>query len=128
MRLTRMRLSMAIVALGSLLSCAQQTQSIEVENGPAARSVLASSTPAAGSSVKGPVNSLALRFNPAVRLTEITVTGPDGTMPMMVTAVGEVKDYSLPLPGLRAGSHTVSWKATAAGESYQGSFAFTVRD
>ena len=128
MRLTCMRLPMVLIAFGSLLSCAQQTQSTEVKNVSAARSVLASSTPAGGSSVKGPLDSLALRFNPAVRLTEITVTGPDGTMPMMVTAVGEVKDYSLPLPGLGAGNHTVNWTAIAAGQSYQGSFEFTVRD
>lgn len=128
MRLTCMRLSMVIVAFGLLLSCAQQTQSTQRDNVSPARSVLESSAPAAGSSVKGPLNSLALRFNPPARLTEITVTGPDGTMPMMVTAVGEVKDYSLPLPGLGAGNHTVNWKATAAGQSYQGSFEFTVRD
>lgn len=128
MRLTYTRLLMVIAALGSFSSCAQQAQSTRVENVTTARSVLASSTPAAGSSVKGPLNSLALRFDPPARLTEVTVTGPDGTTPMMITAVGEVKDYSVPLPGLGAGIHTVNWKASAAGQSYQGSFAFTVRD
>lgn len=128
MRLTCMRLPMVLIAFGSLLSCAQQTQSTQAENGVAARSVLESSAPAAGSSVKGPLNSLELRFNPPMRLTEVIVTGPDGTMPMMVTAVGEVRDYSLPLAGLGAGKHMVSWKALAAGQRYQGGFEFTVRD
>lgn len=128
MSLICMRLLMMFVAAGLLPSCAQQTQSTQAENASAARSVLAGSVPTAGSSVKGPLNSLALRFNPPARLTELTVTGPDGTMPMMITAVGEVKDYSLPLPGLGAGNHTVTWKAIAAGQSYQGSFEFTVRN
>ena len=90
-------------------------------------SILLSSSPAAGAVVQGPVNTLALHFNPPARLDEVTVQGPDGLMPMMVHAVGEVRDYSVPLPGLGAGAYTVNWKASAAGQAYQGSFAFTVR-
>ena len=47
-------------------------------------------------------------------------------MPMMITAVGEVTDYSVPLPGLGAGAYTVTWRATAQGKTYDGSFQFRV--
>ncbi|HEU5286053.1 MAG TPA: copper resistance CopC family protein [Sphingomicrobium sp.] len=93
-----------------------------------AQSILQSSTPADGSTVQGPVDSLELRFSPPARLHELTVTGSDGlTMPTMVTTVGEVPHYSIPLPGLGAGAYTVNWRATAAGASHRGSFRFTVR-
>jgi methionine-rich copper-binding protein CopC len=93
----------------------------------ASASILASSEPASGSTVAAPVNALKLHFNPPARLGEVTVNGPNGLMPMMVTAIGEVADYSVPLPGLGAGNYTVSWKATAGGREYRGAFAFTVR-
>lgn len=93
----------------------------------ASASILASSSPAAGATVQGPVNTLELHFNPPARLDEVTVSGPDGLMPMMVHAVGEVAHYSLPLSGLDAGTYTVNWKASRAGETHQGSFAFTVK-
>ena len=51
-------------------------------------SILISSSPAAGSTVSGPVDELMLHFNPPARLIEVTVNGPQGLMPMMVTAAG----------------------------------------
>jgi methionine-rich copper-binding protein CopC len=92
-----------------------------------ASSILAWSRPASGATVSAPVNELVLHFSPPARLGEVTVTGPEGAMPMMVTAVGEVEHYSLPLSGLGTGSFTVAWRATAQGRGYQGSFAFAVR-
>ncbi len=47
---------------------------------------------------------------------------------MMIHAVGETADYSIPLPGLGAGSYAVSWKATSGGKSASGSFSFFVRE
>ena len=92
------------------------------------QSLLARSSPPDGATVAGPVNALALHFARPARLGEVTVTGSDGTtMPMMVTAVGEVLDYSIPLSGLEAGSYTVRWKASALGTNYQGAFRFDVR-
>ena len=88
---------------------------------------MASSTPEAGSTVREPIDSLELRFNPPARLMEVTVAGPAGAMPMMVHSVGEVGDYSLPLTGLEPGSYSVNWSATAQGREYRGSFGFTVR-
>jgi len=94
---------------------------------PAQSSILVSSAPAAGSTVRGPVDELMLHFNPPARLHELTVTGPDGTMPMMVHAVAEVAHYSVPTSGLGPGSYTVKWRATSGGREYQGTFPFTVR-
>ena len=83
--------------------------------------------PAAGSTVKGPLNQLMLHFNRPARLEEVTISGPDGTMPMMVTPVGEVEHYALPLSGLGPGAYSVAWRATASGREQQGRFGFTVR-
>jgi methionine-rich copper-binding protein CopC len=90
-------------------------------------SILVNSQPAAGSSVAAPVDQLILHFNPPARVDEVTVAGPDGLMPMMVTSVGEARDYSLPVHGLGPGSYTVSWRATTQGREYRGTFQFTVR-
>jgi methionine-rich copper-binding protein CopC len=94
----------------------------------AAQSILQGSTPAGGATVRGPVSQLELRFSTAARLGEVTVTGDAGmTMPIMVTAVGEVPRYSIPLPDLGPGTYTVAWEATAAGAPHRGSFRFAVR-
>lgn len=96
--------------------------------GPATgKPLLASSRPANGEVARWPVNSMELNFNPPARLLEVTVSGPDGQMPMMVTAIGESAHYSLPLPGLGPGSYTVDYRATAGGREDRGTFAFTVR-
>lgn len=93
---------------------------------PAAASILAASKPTAGSTVRAPVNELVLHFTPPARLEEVTVSGPEGTMPMMVSAVGEVEHYSLPLAGLGAGRYVVAWRASRSGVQHRGSFGFTV--
>ena len=85
------------------------------------------SEPAAGSTVKGPLNQLMLHFNRPARLEEVTITGPDGSMPMMITPVGEIEHYALPLSGLGRGAYSVAWRATASGREQQGRFGFTVR-
>jgi methionine-rich copper-binding protein CopC len=112
----------AVLALAATAACntAQPTNR-------AADSILAWSRPAAGSTVAAPVNELVLRFSPPARLGEVTVTGPEGAMPMMVTAVGEAEHYSLPLSDLGPGSYTVEWMATARGADHRGSFSFEVR-
>lgn len=92
-----------------------------------AGSILASSRPAAGSTVAAPVNELQLHFKPPARLDEVTVAGPDGVMPTIVHAVGAVSDYSIPLSGLGPGAYTVNWRATAQGRESRGEFGFIVR-
>jgi len=90
--------------------------------------ILARSTPADGSTVAGPVDNLQLVYVRPARLLEVTVEGPDGLSPTMVNAVGEVTDYSIPLPGLTSGNYRVNWRASAAGRSYNGVLKFTVGD
>jgi len=122
------------VAVAFLTSSACAQEAALNAPDPAARvgaratsSILTGSTPAAGSVVARPVERLVLRFSPPARLSEVTVTGPNGMMPMMVTAVGEVPSYTLPLSGLVAGAYTVTWRASVQGQAHQGSFGFTVR-
>ena len=122
--------ALASAAFGLLAACAQQPQPAGPTGSaatPAANSILAWSKPAAGSTVSAPINELVLHFSPPARLGEVTVTGPEGAMPMMVTAVGEVEHYSLPLPGLGPGRYSVDWRATAGGVEHHGSFVFQVR-
>ena len=92
-----------------------------------AGSILESSRPAAGSVVREPVDELVLHFVPPARLDEVTVTGSDGTMPMMIHSAGETADYSLPLSGLEAGAYRVEWRASIKDRQYHGSFEFSVR-
>lgn len=93
----------------------------------AAASILAWTKPAAGTTVTAPVDELVFHFSPPARLGEVTVTGPDGAMPMMVTAVGEVEHYELPLTADTPGSYTIAWRATRQGREHQGSFGFIIR-
>ena len=115
----------AFVAMALLKACAAAPPAAPVVS---SQSILYSSAPADGSVVRGPVNSLELRFSPPARLNELTVTGSDGlTMPVMVTAVGEVAHYSIPLPGLGPGAYRVDWRASSAGSEHRGAIRFTVR-
>ncbi len=99
----------------------------QAEGTSTAAPILAWSRPAAGSIVSAPVDELVLHFTPPAKLGEVIVTGPEGAMPMMVTAVGEVEHYSLPLSGLGQARYTVDWRASARGVDYRGSFGFEVR-
>jgi methionine-rich copper-binding protein CopC len=111
-------------------ACAQAQTAPAAPVAPAAQqqSILEHSSPAAGSTVSGPVDKLELWFNPPARLLEVKVSSSDKlAMPIMVHAVGEVGYYSLPLSGLGPGPYTVDWKASAAGQSHAGSFSFTVK-
>jgi methionine-rich copper-binding protein CopC len=89
--------------------------------------ILASSSPAAGSTVTGSVGSLKLTFNPPASLHELKITGPEGSMPMMIYPAGEVADYDLPLPDLKPGSYSVEWRASVGHADYSGTFAFELR-
>jgi methionine-rich copper-binding protein CopC len=89
--------------------------------------LLSASSPANGAIVKGPVRDLQLHFSPPARLIEVTISGPDGQSPMMVTAAGEQAHYSLPVAAERSGTYSVDWKASAKGHEDRGTFSFTVR-
>ena len=114
---------------GALLcGCAVQRPAMSSSVAPKAeQSILVRSNPADGSTVREPVEAVELHFDPPARLEELTVRGPNGDMPTMVHAVGEVPNYSIPVSGLGSGVYTVSWRATARGREYQGRFGFGVR-
>ena len=114
------------IFLAALSSCAAQPTAKPLVQA-AETSILKRSTPSNGSSVAGPVNQLSLHFAPPARLTEVTIDGPDGLSPMMITAAGENADYTVPLSGLGPGVYRANWKATAAGVAYSGVIVFTVR-
>lgn len=120
-------LAAAAALFGLLAGCAQSPEAASSPSSSAESAILVSSNPAAGSTVAAPVNELVLNFDPPARLGEVTVTGPDGMMPMMITSVGEVPRYSVPVHGLGPGDYTVRWTATAGGQPHEGSFGFTVR-
>lgn len=123
---TVIRLAAAAAALGFACGCAQ-TSAPAAAAGESHSSILVGSSPAAGSTVSAPVNELVLNFDPPARLMEITVTGPDGVMPTMITPVGEVRRYSVPLSGLGPGDHRVDWRASSGGAMHSGSFGFRVQ-
>ncbi|MEO7240865.1 MAG: copper resistance CopC family protein [Sphingomicrobium sp.] len=111
--------------LALVTSCVARPAAAPVAAGE--QSILAGSTPADGAVVRGPIDDLVLRFNPPARLDQVVVTGPGGTMPMIIDAVGELGKFTVPTSGLDAGAYRVDWRATAAGQEHRGSFAFTVR-
>ena len=117
----------AAFILLALSSCAA-SPSTGSDTQQAETRLLARSTPGDGSTVSGPVNNLQLKFARPARLLEVTVGGPDGLSPMMITAAAETTDYQVPLPGLTGGKYRVNWRASAAGRSYDGVLNFTVRD
>jgi methionine-rich copper-binding protein CopC len=111
--------------LFALPGCAQGL----VAAAPSATSevILASTAPAAESTVRGPIEELTFRFARPARLMELTVNGPDGAMPVMISPEGETTDYSIPVSSLETGAYTVDWRAASAGRDYRGSFSFTVK-
>ena len=119
----KMLVAVSLALHGSVASCTAAPPASAAQ-----ASILAGSTPAAGSTVGGPVDVLELRFAPPARLLEVTITDSSGqVMPMMVTAAGEVGDYSLPLSGLEPGRYSVAWRVHSGGAEHRGGFAFTVR-
>lgn len=116
----------ATLLSGAVLGCSRQPV-LPAAEVPAQDSILSRSNPAVGSTVQGPVTSLELHFKLPARLDEVTLSGPEGVMPTMVHAIGEVPNYSIPLSDLGPGSYTASWRATARGQNHRGSFGFTVK-
>ena len=90
-------------------------------------SILATSIPGAGSIVDGPVEELMLHFSAPVVLSEVTVVGPEGTIPLMITPAGATEHYSIPLPSLQAGQYKVKWRAATNGREHEGTLTFIAR-
>jgi len=98
--------------------------------GPASdsASLLENSIPPDGARLSASPENLVLNFRSPVRLQEVTVLGSDGqTVPMMITAAGSVRSFSIPMPDLEPGSYTVRWRATGdTGTSHEGSLGFVI--
>ena len=126
-----LEMGLAAITLIALAGCGTAPGPIGTSStsGAAAaeKSILLSSTPASNSVVSAPVDELVLRFSPPARLLEVAVRTADTTMPTMITAVGEVERYSVPLSGLGPGSYTADWRASVGGTEHRGSIHFTVR-
>jgi len=118
----------AVPVLAALSACTPVDADRATDTTEASReALLARSIPAAGATVRAP-QTLSLSFREPVRLVEVTITGPSGEMPMMVTAAGEQRSYTVPLPDLESGPHEVRWRALdRGGMAHEGRLSFTVR-
>jgi methionine-rich copper-binding protein CopC len=106
----------------------QQRPAPETTYGRAGKgATIISSTPSDGAAVSRDLEHLELRYSQPVRLTEVVLLGPSGTMPMMVTAAGEQTSYAIPLSGLEPGAHQLKWSATHGDEALNGIVRFRVR-
>lgn len=117
----------ALLALAALSGCAASPPA-NADAPQTQTRILARSTPADGATVAGPVNVLQLTFARPARLLEVTIDGPDGLSPMMITAPAETMEYQVPLSGLTSGKYRVNWRASASGRPYDGVVNFTVTD
>jgi copper resistance protein C len=121
----RLRSQSALAFAGVLAACTA-IQGNEAGDTAMAETPLARSVPADGATVRAP-QTLSLTFREPVRLAEVTITGPSGEMPMMVTAAGEQTSYTLPLVDLEAGTHELRWRALRRdGAPIEGRLSFTV--
>lgn len=77
------------------------------------------------------VDVIEIRFDDPMRVTAITLTGPDGSLGVdRETGFDPVTEFrAKPPASLPAGSYTVEWRGMSAdGHPMQGSFSFTVAE
>ncbi|MCK0167648.1 copper resistance protein CopC [Jannaschia sp. S6380] len=77
------------------------------------------------------VEAIELRFDAPMRITAITLTGPDGDMAVTrETGLDPVTAFrALPPDAMPAGAYRVDWRGLAAdGHPMQGTFGFTLTD
>lgn len=87
-------------------------------------------TPADGTTVET-VAVIELRFDDPMRVTAITVSGPDGDLNITrETGFDPVTEFhARPPEVVPAGAYTVDWRGLSAdGHPMQGTFGFTVED
>ena len=85
-------------------------------------------TPAAGATVEM-VRTIELRFNDPMRITEITLTGPDGELEITrEIGLDPVTEFrAKPPENMPAGAYTIDWRGLSAdGHPMLGTFEFTV--
>ena len=77
------------------------------------------------------VEVIELRFDDPMRVTAITLTGPDGDLEITrETGIDPVTEFrAMPPEDMPAGEYTVDWRGLSSdGHPMQGSFDFTVAD
>lgn len=119
-----------VASSGGPATAPPEMRANETQSAPASDSaaLLESSIPSDGARLPASPENLILNFRSPVRLREVTVHGSDGqTVPMMITAAGAVRSFSIPMPDLEPGSYTVRWRATGdTGTSLEGSLGFVI--
>ena len=89
-----------------------------------AHSVLKASTPAHESVMAEPPESLDLTFAKGMRLTALALGGETLDLP---DQSGFGLDFSVPLPVLASGEHTVTWRGLSEdGHPMKGTFNFVI--
>lgn len=87
-------------------------------------------TPAKGATVAA-VEVIEMRFDDPMRVTAITLTGPDGVLDVTrETGLDPVIEFrAFPPEGMAAGAYLVDWRGLSAdGHPMQGTFDFTIAD
>ncbi|MEO9576740.1 MAG: copper resistance CopC family protein [Tateyamaria sp.] len=95
-----------------------------------AHSSVEKSTPANGATVAS-VEAVELRFDDPMRVTAISMTGPDGQVEFeRETGMDAVTEFrALPPNVLPSGNYSVDWRGLSEdGHPMQGTFTFTVSD
>lgn len=87
-------------------------------------------TPANDATVQS-VDMIEMRFDDPMRVTAISMTGPEGAVELTrETGLDPVTEFrALPPEAMPAGTYTVEWRGLAAdGHPMQGTFGFTIAD
>lgn len=98
--------------------------------GANAHSKAEGTTPAHNATVET-VESIEMRFDDPMRVTAISLTGPEGTVEIeRETGMDAVTEFrARPSANLPEGDYTVEWRGLATdGHPMQGTFDFTVAD
>ncbi len=105
------------VLIGMLLGTATAAQ---------AHTELASSNPADGSTLTGPLPAVELTFTGSVLLRDVTVTGPAGTSPVTGAATVAGAVVTQPVALTDAGTYAVAYAVTSSdGHPVEGTLTFT---
>ncbi|WP_415922290.1 copper resistance CopC family protein [Tateyamaria sp. SN6-1] len=105
----------------SVLACIAALSPLEA----VAHSVLKYSQPANGATLSAPPSELAMTFSKDIRLTGLTLADQKIDVP---DAAGFDVEFSVPLPGVASGEHTIEWRGISAdGHVMTGNVSFSVQ-
>ncbi len=113
----------SIIALAAAIALAST-----LVTGASAHSKFEQTTPA-NEAVVATVDKIEIRFDDPMRVTAISLTGPDGDVEIArETGLDPVATFrAVPVAAISAGVYTVEWRGLSAdGHPMQSSFGFTV--